>query len=126
MDPVAKRLIEAGVSEHVIEDAYSIEPERRIAFQAFVQEYVDMSISSTINLPAWGSEQNNDKTVTEFGDTLMKYLPKLRGITTYPDGARAGQPLTTVSLKTALKNQGQELIEEQADVCDIRGGSCGG
>ena len=28
--------------------------ERRIRFQAEVQDYVDQSISSTINLPAWG------------------------------------------------------------------------
>jgi hypothetical protein len=34
-----------------------------MAFQADVQDYVDMSISSTINLPAWGSRLNNEDTV---------------------------------------------------------------
>jgi ribonucleoside-diphosphate reductase alpha chain len=124
VDPVARRLIDLGVSEQTIEDAYSIEPERRISFQAFVQGYVDMAISSTVNVPAWGSEMNNDKTVVEFGDILMKYLPKLRGITLYPDTSRGGQPLTTVNYKTAIKHIGEEYTEEQADVCDLRGGSC--
>jgi len=126
IDPVAKRLIEQGVKPEAIEDAYSIEPERRVAFQAFVQEYVDHGISSTINLPHWGHELNNANTVRPFGEMLMKYLPKLRGVTCYPDGARGGQPLTPVQYKTAIKHEGAELVEETVNLCDITGkGSCG-
>jgi len=56
---------------------------------------------------------------------LMKYLPKLRGVTVYPDGARGGQPLTPVKYSTAVNHVG-EVFMEQADVCDIsKGGSCG-
>jgi ribonucleoside-diphosphate reductase alpha chain len=128
IDPTAKRLIEQkGVNPELIEDAYSLAEnvERRLEFQAWVQNYVDHSISSTINLPSWGSELNNDNTVQAFGTTLMKYLPKLRGITVYPDGARGGQPLTPVKYSTAIKNTG-EIFIEQADICDItKGGSCG-
>ena len=117
-----------GISPDKIEDAYTLanDVERRLAFQAWVQQYVDHSISSTINLPKWGSELNNDSKVQEFGNMLMKYLPNLRGVTVYPDGARSGQPLTTVSYKTAEKQLG-EIFVEQADVCDItgKGGSCG-
>jgi ribonucleoside-diphosphate reductase alpha chain len=131
IDPTAQRLIEGGVAPEAIEDAYVLaeDVERRVAFQAWLQQYVDHSISSTINMPAWGSELNNDSRVREFGDMLMKYLPKLRGITVYPDGARGGQPLTPVSYKTAIKHVGEvfsEVVLEQADVCDItKGGSCG-
>jgi ribonucleoside-diphosphate reductase alpha chain len=127
VDPTAKRLIEAGVSPDSIEDAYSLaeDVERRVAFQAWVQQYVDHGISSTINLPAWGSELNNDGRVLEFGDMLMKYLPQLRGVTCYPDGARGGQPLTPVKYATAMKHIGEVFIEA-ADVCDLtKGGSCG-
>ena len=46
--------------------------ERRIKFQADVQDYVDQSISSTINLPAWGSKLNNDDTVPKFAATLAQ------------------------------------------------------
>jgi ribonucleoside-diphosphate reductase alpha chain len=94
-----------------------------------VQQFVDHSISSTINLPAWGSELNNDDQIRPFGDMLMKYLPDMRGVTCYPDGARGGQPLTPVRYATAIKHLGVEMSEavlEQADVCDItKGGSCG-
>jgi ribonucleoside-diphosphate reductase alpha chain len=127
IDPTAKRLIEAGANPDHIEDAYSLAEnvEQRVMFQAWLQEYVDHSISSTINLPAWGSPLNNEDKVQDFGRMLIKYLPKLRGITCYPDGARGGQPLTTVSYRTAIKHIGQ-VFEEAADICDItRGGSCG-
>lgn len=135
IDPAAKRLIDSGIAdaEH-IEDAYSIDPERRIAFQAWLQQYVDHAISSTINLPAWGSEANNEDKVLHFGTRLMKYLPQLRGITTYPDGARGGQPITSVAYRTAVKHLGEVFTEggeakvavQGTDVCDItKGGNCG-
>jgi ribonucleoside-diphosphate reductase alpha chain len=127
VDPTAKRLIESGVSPDSIEDAYLLaeDVERRVAFQAWVQTYVDHSISSTINLPAWGTELNNDNRVQEFGKMLVKYLPQLRGITVYPDSSRGGQPLTPVKFQTAVKHVG-EVFVESADICDItKGGSCG-
>ena len=128
IDPVARRLIDAGVKAESIEDAYSLADniERRVEFQAWVQKYVDHGISSTVNLPPWGTEHNNDATVRPFGTMLLKYLPKLRGMTCYPDGARDGQPLNVVSYAVAVKHVGQ-VFEEQADVCDIsgKGGSCG-
>lgn len=135
IDPTAKRLIDGGADPDAIEDAYVLAEnvERRVAFQAWVQGYVDHSISSTINLPSWGSELNNEDKVQEFGDMLMKYLPKLRGITCYPDGARGGQPLTPVRYATAIKHTGKDFVEgeeklvfESADVCEIsKAGSCG-
>lgn len=129
IDPTAKRLIEDyGVNPDSIEDAYSLAEnvERRVEFQAWLQQYVDHGISSTINLPAWGSKTNNNNTVQDFGNMLLKYLPNLRGITVYPDGARGGQPLTPVKYQTAMKHVGEDLVEEAADICDITGkGSCG-
>jgi len=125
IDPTAKRLIDSGVNPDLIEDAYSIDVDQRIAFQAWVQKYVDHSISSTINLPRWGSETNNENKVREYGNTMMKYLPELRGLTVYPDSSRGGQPLTPVSYKTASSHIG-EVFVEQVDICDISGkGSCG-
>jgi hypothetical protein len=98
--------------------------ERRIAFQADVQDYVDQAISSTINLPSWGSELNNEDTVDRFAETLARYAPRLRGFTCYPDGARGGQPLTSVPYREAVGQLGQEFREEvvHTDVCDLSGG----
>ena len=75
---------------------------------AEVQDYVDQSISSTINLPAWGSKLNNEDTVPEFAETLAKYAPRLRGFTCYPDGSRGGQPLTSVPYSEAVEKLGKE------------------
>lgn len=134
VDPAAMRLIEKGVKPENIEDAYdlAVDYERRMEFQAWVQQYVDHGVSSTINLPPWGTEFNNDSIVRPFGETLLKYLPKLRGITTYPDGARGGQPLNPVKVSTALKHLNNEFIEggdvafETSNVCDVTGGgACG-
>ena len=127
LDPTAKRLIESGINPDDVEDAYVLaeDVERRLAFQAHVQKYVDHGISSTINLPQWGTEHNNTDTIQKFGKMLLKYLPQLRGVTTYPDGARNGQPLNPVKWSTAEKHVGEVFIEA-GDVCDIRGGgTCG-
>ena len=127
VDPTAKRLIDGGVSPDSIEDSYTLaeDIERRIKFQAWMQDYVDHGISSTINLPAWGSELNNESTLAALEDTLLRYIPRLRGVTCYPDGCRGGQPLTRVSYETAIRNVGQVFVEAQ-DICDItKSGSCG-
>lgn len=128
VDPVAKRLVDAGADPHTLEDAYTLaaDPERRVEFQAWLQGYVDNAISSTINLPAWGSDLNNEGTVEAFGKMLYWYLPQLRGVTVYPDGARSGQPLVRVAYDTAVGKEGQ-VFYEAADVCDFsgKGGTCG-
>lgn len=126
VDPTAKRLMAEGIDPGQLEDAYSLsrDIERRVRFQAQMQRYVDHGISSTLNLPAWGSPENNPDTVKPFGEMLLAYLPSLRGITVYPDGARGGQPLTPCDPAEALKFEGQ-VLTEQTDVCDLRGGSCG-
>ncbi len=129
VDGTAKELIEFyGADPEKMESAIDLaqDYERRIAFQADIQDYVDMAISSTINLPEWGSQWNNEDTVEDFAKTLSHYAPRLRGFTAYPDGARGGQPLTPVSYKEANALEGQEF-EEYHDICDIsgKGGSCG-
>lgn len=129
VDGTAKTLIdEYGVNPDSIESALDLAEnyERRIKFQADIQDYVDMSISSTINLPAWGHKLNNQGTVAEFAAVLAKYAPRLRGFTCYPDGSRGGQPLTPVTYQEALKHKDQ-IFEETHDICDItgHGGSCG-
>jgi ribonucleoside-diphosphate reductase alpha chain len=130
IDGTAKLLIQKyGLDPEAIETAVDLanDYERRIKFQADVQDYVDMSISSTINLPKWGTELNNDTRVTDFAQILAKYAPRLRGFTCYPDGSRGGQPLTSVSYNEAKLHEGKEFKEEFHDICEIggKGGTCG-
>ena len=128
VDGTATTLIERyGVKPDSIESALDLanDPERRIKFQADVQDYVDMSISSTINLPAWGSSGNSESDVGRFAQTLAKYAPRLRGFTCYPDGSRGGQPLTVVPYEEALKHK-DTVYDEIVDICDLTGGgTCG-
>lgn len=124
VDATAQRMVDKyGIDPDEIETAYKLarEPERRIALQAWVQQYVDHAISSTLNLPA---VDEHVFTAKEFGEMLLPYLPKLRGITAYPDGARGGQPLTVVDYSTAWANEGVEFSEDGlAQACVS--GACG-
>jgi ribonucleoside-diphosphate reductase alpha chain len=132
VDSAAQELIDLyGVDPENIESALDLaeDYERRIKFQADVQDYVDMSISSTINLPSWGSKNNNPDTVKGFSETLASYAHRLRGFTAYPDGARGGQPLSVVPYSEAVDKLGTEFDEhiETHDICEITnsGGVCG-
>lgn len=126
VDSTAEAIIqESGVDPNTIETSLSLadDPERRMAFQADVQDYVDMAISSTINLPKWGSDLNNEDKVEDFARTLAKYAPRLRGFTVYPDGSRGGQPLTLCTYKEATKHKGVVFEENSEEQCNS--GVCG-
>lgn len=121
VDFVAERLHNEGYDLSNVEDAYylALNVEKRIKFQSFIQSYVDNSISSTVNLPEWGTLGNND--YKKFGKMLMKYLKNLRGITVYPNGARNGQPLTPVDFNYAIERRG--VVFEGHEECTD--GVCG-
>lgn len=128
IDGTAETLIrEYGVAPQSIETALDLSSdyEKRIKFQADIQDYVDMSISSTINLPAWETSGNSSGDVRRFTRTLAGYAHRLRGFTCYPDGSRGGQPLTSVPYEEALKHK--DTIYDEIDICEWtgHGGSCG-
>ena len=132
VDSAAQEMIELyDIKPDSIESALDLvtDYERRLNFQANVQEYVDMAISSTINLPAWDTEDNNEGKVEDFAQTLAKYAHRLRGFTCYPDGCRGGQPLTKVTYSEALEKLGEEFEDniQAHDICQISGmgGVCG-
>lgn len=122
VDATVKRLMEAGVKIEEIEDSFDIPFRERVKFQADVQNYVDQAISSTCNLPSWGSDSNNEKTLEKYSNTLLKYAKRLRGFTCYPDGCRSGQPFTRVTLDEAMAAEGT-VFEEKPHECT--NGICG-
>ena len=129
IDHAAQTIIqETGVSPETIECSVDLanDYERRIKFQADIQDYVDMGISSTINLP---NSTNGNINVDDFASVLARYSNRIRGFTCYPDGSRGGQPLVSVPYKEAINKLGQEFEEhtEVNDVCSIagKGGVCG-
>jgi len=129
IDPTAEYLIAKGIDPDSIETSMDLakDIQRRLAFQVFVQEYTDMGISSTLNLPAWGTPDNCEDNYTGMKATFLKYLPMLRGVTCYPDGARGGQPLTAVSYEEAKAGEGVEHneLEEFMTTVSCPSGACG-
>ena len=125
VDGTAQSLIEAGIKPENIETAADLaaDPERRIKFQRDVQRYVDHAISSTINLPAWGSDLNNEDKVDQYVKMIHKYAPGLRGLTMYPDGSRGGQPITPVPYEEAVSKRG--VIFEDNTEAQCLTGVCG-
>lgn len=125
VEATAERLIkEYGIDPEGIETSISLtsDPERRVKFQADIQDYVDMAVSSTLNVGSFGSKFNNEDTLGKYSSLLLKYAPRLRGITIYPDGARGGQPLTQVAYHDAIGHKGM-VFDETEERCT--GGLCG-
>lgn len=122
VDGTVKRLMDKNVKLDSIKDSYDIDFKQRVKFQADVQNYIDMAISSTCNMAAWGSDKNNENTVEKNAKTLLKYAKRLRGFTVYPDGARGGQPLNRVELSEALANEGTVFEENEMECVN---GVCG-
>ena len=125
VDGTAQTLIDEGVKPSKIESAVDLaaDPERRIKFQHDVQAYVDQAISSTINLPQWGTELNNEDLIPQYAKWIKKYAKGLRGLTVYPDGSRGGQPITAVPYEEAIGKRGIIFEDHTEDQC--LSGVCG-
>jgi ribonucleoside-diphosphate reductase alpha chain len=127
VDGTAEAIIKStGIAPDKIESAVDLaaDPERRIKFQFELQKYVDHAISSTLNLPQWGSEFNNEDKIAGFAKVIAKYAHGLRGLTLYPNGSRGGQPITPCDYEEAHSKRGV-IFEDNSDeqcltgVCNI-------
>lgn len=126
IDPIVQKMVDEGYDVRDIDTAYTLSKgcegiERRIAFQALMQRYVDNAISSTVNLPPY--VQGIEDVIAPI---LLKYLPSLRGITFYPDGRHDNQPVVPVELNDALALQDlshSKVQVEQYPSC--KGEGCG-
>ena len=117
VDGTAEAIIKStGIAPDKIESAVDLaaDPERRIKFQFELQKYVDHAISSTLNLPEWGSELNNEEKVGSFAKVIAKYSHGLRGLTLYPNGSRGGQPITPCDYEEAHSKRGV-IFEDNSD-----------
>jgi len=79
--PLLKQYDEKNYPSYIV-DAYDVSPQRRIALQAAIQQYIDSSISTTINLP--------EDVKKEVVDNLyqLAHQTKLKGLTVYRKGSR--------------------------------------
>lgn len=118
VDPVVYKMWQDGYDIRDIDTAWKLSQSfegigRRIAFQAFCQQYVDNAISSTVNLPPYVEGSEN-----EIGQIVRRYAGMLRGITFYPDGRHGFQPVVPVNFP---HDMGFELRESES----CKGGVCG-
>jgi len=99
------------------ESSHDISPEAHLKVQEAAQRYIDSAISKTINLPS-------DFKQGELSDLMLKYIPGLKGVTIYKEGAKADQPLTPLD-QSAYENRtvDAEDIGKRAgctaDKCDL-------
>ncbi len=125
VDGTANWLVERGVKPAEIESAVDLaeDVERRVRFQYELQKYVDHAISSTINLPEYGSDLNNESHIEPFSKMLRKYGHGLRGLTFYPSGSRGGQPINAVPYEEAVSKRGMIFEDNSEEQC--LSGVCG-
>lgn len=121
IDPVVMKLYQQGYDVNDIDTAWSLSQtvegiERRIAFQAYCQQFVDNAISSTVNLPPY--KEGMEDTIAPI---LLKYLPQLRGITFYPDGRHSNQPVQPLDFATVIRHNNGQIQHTEA----CKGESCG-
>lgn len=123
IDATAERILnETGKQPEDITTAYRMSEslegiEQRVRFQYEIQKYVDLGISSTINMDSWGTQNNNDDIAKSVALIIAKYAHGLRGITCYPNGGRGGQPLKEVDFKEARRHHGVVFDEEAMKGC---------
>lgn len=114
--PTKDKLVEEvealGYTSDLVESCDKISLTNMMKFQAIYQtHYVDNAISFTANVPAtpeqneyflenpWGTEPPEPprERIDEVAETLLRWLPYLKGTTMMPDGTRPQAPYTRIS-----------------------------
>ena len=111
-------LIQARLPEHMVR-AQDLDPSQHLAIVSAWQKYTESAISKTIVAPA---EVLNPETVSDIYQTAWEN--KLKGITVYPEGSRAGEPMSLgkkkkkksgKSLPQSLKSDRHEFVVQLGD-----------
>ena len=95
--------------------SHDIAPDWHVKMQGAVQEYIDNSVSKTINFP-------NGATVEEIaGAYMMAYELGCKGITVYRDGSKDGQVLSTGGTGATEAGEAGETLAPRKRPQSIRG-----
>tara|TARA_Y100000310_G_scaffold336148_1_gene419964 strand:+ start:353 stop:3022 length:2670 start_codon:yes stop_codon:yes gene_type:complete len=88
--------------DHFFRTAHHIKPESRVEIQGIAQEYIDHSISSTVNLP----ESVDPETISNI--YIQAWKKGLKGITIYRDGSR--HPILSVQTQQNKFQKSKDLL----------------
>lgn len=91
-EPLVAELEALGIDADILEGAYELSLEAQLKVQAMYQEYyADNAVSFTVNL------DSTKVGLRDFQETLLKYLPELKGTTVFPVLSRPQSPYEPIS-----------------------------
>ena len=116
--PIIKKLFgtDESLPEYVV-TAHNIDPFFRVKMQGIVQNYIDSSISSTVNL----AEDIKVETVADI--YMTAYKSGLKGITVYREGSREGILVTEkkeVKEKKEISNNSSQIESQVSPTPRVR------
>lgn len=113
MDTLVEEVATLGLdADYLVEAADEIELADMLGVQAMYQEcYADNAVSFTVNIPP------DTYTVKEGMDTLIHYLPRLKGTTIMIDGSRPQSPYERITKAQYLAHTNQEVGDGINEEC---------
>lgn len=100
----------------LIVDAGELSADHALRLQAIIQEYyADNAISLTINVPP------DQYSVDELIETILKWLPKVKGMTVFPEQSRPQSPLIRITQEAYEAYQNRDTSQPDIDQCQ---GAC--
>jgi ribonucleoside-triphosphate reductase len=91
-EPLVSELEDMGVDARILEGAYDLSLSAQLDIQKMYQKkYADNAVSFTVNL------DSSRVDLQEFRQTLLKYLPDLKGTTVFPVLSRPQSPYEPIS-----------------------------
>lgn len=114
IDAVAERLIGDGINESSIQTAFTIPFKDRIYFQAYIQDFVDQAISSTVNFNPGELSFEDAKQI------ILSNYRRLKGLTLYPNSSRNEQPIVPIRYDDAVRQ-----IHDTEQQTGCKDGVCG-
>ncbi len=117
VDPLFREMVLSDQDVTCFESASDISPWDHLNMQATWQEHIDNAVSKTINIP------RGEYTVEKLDLLYREFLPRLKGLTIYPEGSREDEPLERLSMDTAI-NLVRTQDSEVSISDDCRSGNC--
>lgn len=106
--------------KEIAEGAYDIPVSKHLEMQALVQTYIDNSVSKTINISKLAAG-------TGIGDTILKALPYLKGVTLYQEGSRENEPVVPIrrtQIEQRIKTWEGDIAYGSSEAFECAGGVC--
>jgi ribonucleotide reductase alpha subunit len=104
-------------------DSSDLKAEDHLEQQSIVQKYTDGGVSKTILL---SNKSDKNKLQENLSKLMLEYLHDLKGVTTYVDGSREGQPINKVTRKEVEKylSKDKEIAKAGIESVECAAGSC--